>query len=354
MKKTIVWVIAIVAVIAMSFLGIGCKTTTAETAAETTVAATTAAAETTAAETTAAEPKPIKIGYAVTYGTHPSVMVIIKGAVDECMSQKWADKFKVEVIMADAGWDDPGKIVDGIEDLYAQGVDGLIVFPAAASEEASTPIKELFNKNNIPVAITDAGISSGDYVCFTLSDNYLGGQMAAEYAATFMEKGSTVQAWNGSPGSPTAVNRCKGYEDKMAELGMTVLPTKGTSVSLEQGQKDMEDLLVSDPEIKGVFSTNHLMLLGALQALENADLVGKVMLTPFDIDAQAYQAIKDGKMTAAVIQDLLALGQVGAEALMRTLAGETVEKKDVVVAPLLCTIENLADFADNPQVQPAE
>ena len=175
MKKTIIWVIAVMVVVAMSFLGIGCKTAVA---AETTVAATTAAAvttaaaETTAAATTVAGPKPIKIGYAVTYGTHPSVMVIIKGAVDECMDPKWADKFTVEVIMADAGWDDPGKIVDGIEDLYAQGVAGLIVFPAAASEEASTPIKELFNKNNIPVAITDAGISSGDYVCFTLSDNY--------------------------------------------------------------------------------------------------------------------------------------------------------------------------------------
>lgn len=111
MKKTIVWVIAIVAVIAMSFLGIGCKTTTAETtAAETTVAATTAAAETTAA-TTAAEPKPIKIGYGVTYGTNLSVQVIIKGAVDECKNAKWASMFAVDVILTDAGDTDPENLL---------------------------------------------------------------------------------------------------------------------------------------------------------------------------------------------------------------------------------------------------
>jgi ribose transport system substrate-binding protein len=350
MKKTIVWVIAIVAVIAMSFLGIGCKTTTAETtAAETTVAATTAAAETTAAATTVAGPKPIKIGYGVTYGTNLSVQVIVKGAIDACKDAKWASMFTVDVILTDAGDTDPGKLVGVLEDLYAQQVDGLLVFPAGASDQCTTPVKDLFNKNNIPVAITDAGITAVDYVCFAVSDNYLGGQMAAEEAAKFMDKGSKVQAWNGTPGSPSSIARCQGYEDKMKELGMTVLPTKGTSVSLEQSQKDMEDLLVSDPDIKGVFSTNYILALGALKALQNADLVGKVQLTPFDIVGSVYDSIKDGSICAAVVQQLDLVGGVPAEALMKTLAGEPVDQKDVLIPPKICTKANAADFANDPQ-----
>jgi ribose transport system substrate-binding protein len=359
LKKTIIWIMAVIAVIAMSFLGIGCKATTAETtatattaAAETTVAATTAAAETTAAVTTAAEPKTIKIGYAVTYGTHPSVMIIIKGAVDECMSQKWADKFKVEVIMADAGWDDPTKIVGCIEDLSAQKVNGLLVFGAGAADIAPTPIMDLFVKNNIPVALTDqvVNIPPEAYVSFATSAYEAGGAQAAEYVAKLLPKGSKVQAWNGTPGSPNAIIRCKGYEDKMKELGMTVLPQKGTSVSLEQGQKDMEDLLVSDPDIKAVFSTTNLMLLGALNALKSADKVGQVLLTPYDIDSVTYQAIVDGGITACVLSNLPEIGRIPAEALMKTLAGEKVDTKDVEIPTQLVTKENYKDFANDPQV----
>lgn len=346
MKKVLTLILVAIVVVTVALIGISCKTTTVT---ETTTAAETTAAATTAAATTAAEPKPIKIGYGVTYGTNLSVQVIIKGAVDELKSQKWADMFTVEVILTDAGDTDPGKLVGVIEDLYAQQVDGLILFPAGASDQASTPVKDLFNKNNIPVAITDAGVTGADYVCFALSDNYLGGQMAAEEAAKFMDKGSKVQAWNGTPGSPTSIARCQGYEDKMKELGMTVLPTKGTSVSLEQSQKDMEDLLVSDPDIKGVFSTNYILALGALKALENANLVGKVQLTPFDIVGSVYDAIKAGSITAAVVQQLDLVGSVPAEALMKTLAGQPVDQKDVLIPPKICTKDNAADFVDDPQ-----
>jgi len=347
MKKKLMLLLIAVVVVSIALTGVSCKTATT-TAAETTAAATTAEA-TTAAETTAAGPKAIKIGYGVTYGTNLSVQVIIKGAEDALNDPKWASMFTVEEILTDAGDTDPGKLVGVLEDLYAQGIDGLLVFPAGASDQCTTPVKELYNANNIPVAITDAGITDVDYVCFAVSDNYLGGQMAAEEAAKFMDEGSKVQAWNGTPGSPSSIARCQGYEDKMKELGMTVLPTKGTSVSLEQSQKDMEDLLVSDPEIKGVFSTNYIMALGALKALENADLVGKVQLTPFDVVGTVYDAIKAGSICAAVVQQLDQVGGVPAEALMNTLAGQPVDQKDALIAPKIVTKDNAADFADDPQ-----
>lgn len=329
----------------------GCKATTEDTIA--------ASAET-VAETTAAAiesgVKPLKIGYCVSYGTTVPVKAIIKGAVDEVKSQEWSDKFDpVEVIIVDAGMPcNVAKYVNGLEDLFAQGVDGLLIFPAEASEEASGPVKELYNKNNVPVAITDIGITSGEYVIFTVTDNYAGGALAAEYAAKFMEKGSKVQAFNGSPGSINATNRCTGYEDKMRELGMEVLPTRGTTTLFDRAQKDMEDLLVSDPDIKGIFTTTQPMGMGVLRAVENANLIGKIMITPFDIEADGYKAIQEGKLTACVVQDFTFIGQKGGEGLMKSLLGEIIEQKDVVVTPLLCTIENYKDFADNTQILPAE
>ena len=34
---------------------------------------------------------------------------------------------------------------------------------------------------------------------------------------------------------------------------------------------------------------------------------------------------------------------------MKTLAGETVDEKDVLIPPKIVTKENAADFADDPQ-----
>ena len=333
MKNIIIWLMAVMVIISISFLGIGCK------------------GEPTTAEAEAAGPKPIKIGLTTTYGTNPSVAIILDAVKAEVDDPKWADIFDIELIIVDAGDVDPGSsLVAAMEDLYAQGVDGLLLFPAGGSEECSIPLKELYNKNNVPVALLGVGIASGDYVVLPLSDNHGGGAMAAEYAATFFDKDSKVQAWNGTPGSTDTIQRCAGYEDKMNELGMNVLPQKGTSVSLEQSQKDMEDLLTSDPDIKGVFSTNYIMAVGAFKALENANLVGEVQLTPFDIDGHIWDEIKAGNICAAVLQDLTGWGTTGANALLKTLNGETVEQKDIILQPQLVTVENYQDFVDNPQV----
>ena len=362
MKKSILWFIVILISIAMiaTFSITGCKEEVAPAEEVVEEVEEVAPAEEEVApveeeEEEIAEPVPLKIGYATTYGTHPSVMVILEGGKAECLSDKWADMFDVEVIMCDAGWTTPEVIVTCLEDLHASGIDGLLIFPAGCSGEASQPIVDLYNANNIPVVVTDCGIDYGEYVTFTVSDNYLGGKLAAEYAAQFMPEGSKVQAWNGTPGSPTAIARCDGYSETMEALGMNALPTSGTEVSLERGQADMEDLLVSDPDIKGIFATNMILTEGALVAIENAGLVGEIMLTPFDADYETYEAIKAGKVCAAVIQDLAGLGQQGAYNLMLYLSGREDEiEKDIYIPPKLLTIENWEDFVDDPQVQPPE
>jgi len=348
MKKIFLTIITISIVASLSLTLTGCPPTPV---VEETTEEATPEEEAPAEE---AEPIPIKIGYATTYGTHPSVMVILESAKAEVLSDKWADKFDVEVVMCDVGWTEFATgIVTCLEDLHAAGVDALLIFPAGCSGEASQPIVDLYNANNIPVVVTDCGIDYGEYVTFTVSDNYLGGKLAAEYAAQFMPEGSKVQAWNGTPGSPTAIARCAGYTETMEALGMNVLPTSGTEVSLERGQADMEDLLVSDPDIKGIFVTNMILTEGALVAIENAGLVGEIMLTPFDCDYKTLQDIKDGKVLAAVMQDLVGMGQQGGYNLMLYLSGRYDEiEKDIYIPPSLLTIDNWEDFVDDPSVQP--
>ncbi len=59
--------------------------------------------------------------------------------------------------------------------------------------------------------------------------------------------------------------------------------------------------MVSEPDVKGAFAFNQLVLQGAYQALEQAGKAGQVKLVGFDLDPVSYQMVKDGKIDALVI-----------------------------------------------------
>ena len=49
------------------------------------------------------------------------------------------------------------KQVADLEELYAQGLQGLILFPGDSIVLAE-PVKNIFNKQSIPVVVTDVGL----------------------------------------------------------------------------------------------------------------------------------------------------------------------------------------------------
>jgi ribose transport system substrate-binding protein len=63
----------------------------------------------------------------------------------------------VNMILTNGGDTDTTKQVGDLEDLDAQGVNGLILFPGDSIVLAE-PVKNIYNKKNIPVVITDIGL----------------------------------------------------------------------------------------------------------------------------------------------------------------------------------------------------
>ena len=82
-------------------------------------------------------------------------------------------------------------------------------------------------------------------------------------------------------------------------------------LTLDSARQAMEDLLVSEPDVKGAFAFNQLVLQGAYQALEQAGKAGQVKLVGFDLDPVSYQMVKDGKIDALVVQDPFKMGYEG-------------------------------------------
>jgi ribose transport system substrate-binding protein len=70
-------------------------------------------------------------------------------------------------------------------------------------------------------------------------------------------------------------------------------------------------LLAAYPDVDGVWSANDNMAMGAIQALKEAGLAGKVLVTGTDGNPEAFDAIKAGYMTSTEFQDSRYQAQFG-------------------------------------------
>lgn len=298
---------------------------------------------------TTASAEDVKIGYSVFWGTNPFLVTMVNGA--KASAAEWKSKgYNIDIVVTNGGDDDKSKQVNDLEDLYAQGIKGLLIFPGD-SVLVGEPISNLYNKKKIPVVVTDIGVRKGEIASLVITDNLAGGRLAAEKMAKIVPAGAKVVTLDYAPTNDNAQLRQKGFEDRAKELGLTVLPEAAMppAMTLDNGRTTTENLMVSEPDVAGIFSFNQVVLQGAYAALEAGGQVGKVKLVGFDLDPVSFQMVKDGKIDGLVVQDPYAMGKVGMDQVMASISGAKVEKF-VGLSTKLLTKENAAEFANDPQV----
>ena len=118
--------------------------------------------------------KDFTIGYSQFWGTNPFLVTMANGA-KKAIGEWKAKGVNVDMILTNGGDTDTTKQVADLEDLYAQGVNGLILFPGDSIVFAE-PVKNIYNEENIPVVITDIGLQSGKWDTFIITDNFAGGK----------------------------------------------------------------------------------------------------------------------------------------------------------------------------------
>ncbi|BEP52021.1 substrate-binding domain-containing protein [Variovorax sp. V116] len=302
---------------------------------------------TTLTSTAFAADQKFRIGYSQFWGTNKFLRTQVKGA--QAAMAEWKKKgVNVELIVTNGGDTDTTKQVADLEDLSAQHIDGLLIFPGDSVVLAG-PVKKLFNDNKLPVVVTDIGLKSGDWITYVGTENELGGRMAADYMATLVPAGSKVIVFDHGPAVQVIIDRNRGFEKRAAELGLKVLPRKVMKLSLEDGRRTMEDTLTEIPDIAGVFFQNHAPAIGAAATLQ-AENNKKVKLVNFDTDPTAYQMVRDGKIAGTIVQDPYQMGYVGMNSMLTHLTGGKT-KKNIELAPKLMTPKNFAEFSNDPQVQ---
>lgn len=125
---------------------------------------------------------------------------------------------------------------------------------------------------------------------------YGGGQRMAAAGAT---KALCV---NHEVGNVALDLRCQGFTDALAEAGGTVEVLAVDLADPTGSANRIAAALTADESINAMLTLGPGSALPALQALQDEQLLGKVLLATFDLSPEVLQAIRDGNMLFAIDQ----------------------------------------------------
>ncbi|NLG91957.1 MAG: substrate-binding domain-containing protein [Clostridiales bacterium] len=279
------------------------------------------------AESTEAAKKDITVGVSLLTRQH-----VFYNNIENALNEK-AKELGVKLIVQDAN-QDASKQLSQVQDFITQKVDAIILCPTNSA--GSKSMVELASKANIPVLTMDVP-SDGDTVCHVSTDNYKGGELAAEYLVNNVlkeKKGkAAVITYSEIEG---CVNREKGFTEWLGKNApdIKVVDVQNYSGDQAKAADVMQNMLQKHADLDAVFCVGDPAAMGALSSVKSANK--KVKIIGFDGNAEGIAEIKkaDSLWIADVAQDPAAIGETALQAAVDTINGKTVEKM-IAISPFM-------------------
>jgi ribose transport system substrate-binding protein len=289
-----------------------------------------------------------------------TIAVIPKGTTHEYWKSIHAGAIKAQRELASKGtkidiiWkgplreDDRDQQIQVVENFTARHVDGIALAPLDSRALVAPVINAARAK--IPVVILDSGLKTDDIVSFVATDNFKGGQLAAERMGEILGGKGNVIVLRYAVGSNSTEEREAGFLDtikakfpniKIISSDQYSGPTRETAYQAAQNLLNRYGR-----EVDGIFCPCEPPTVSMARALRNIGKArGKVKLVGFDAGTQSVADFKSGDVQALVLQNPLRMGYLAVMTIMQHIQGEKVERR-IDTGVHLVTPENM----DQPEM----
>lgn len=232
----------------------------------------------------------------------------------------------VEAVVLDAGGDVARQIAQ-MQDLIQQEVDAIIIWPT--NGEAVIPAVREAHKAGIPVIVTNSNIAAAGHEfvkSFSGPDNITQGARSAELMCEALEGKGRVLQISGQPGYTTAIERAKGFEDRLPEVcpDVELVETQPGDWNREKSQTVMEAFLVKYDDIDGVYAGDDNMGVGAMNAAIAAGRVGDIAFVGATNFAVGYEAMARGEYYGSIYQSPVDDAEAALKTALDVLGGKEV------------------------------
>ena len=312
---------ALIALAALPVFGCGRGTQPSqEVASGVTPAASTAATAVVTDYPRPAKPsRQYRIGIAIPHLANPHYVGQAYGYIDEAQS------LGAQVTLLEAGgYEHLDKQVSQVEDLIASKVDAIIL--AAISGPGTVSAVEQAVAAGIPVINVNVMTDSDKVVTRIRSDDDVIGRMQADFMGDRLKGAANVVMLRGAPGTSWAEIRGNAFRKQLAAKypNVKILGEQYSQSTPADGLRLMEDFLQTFPQINGVYNGADSTAVGAAQAVRAAGKAGSIVMTATDFQLDTEKFIREGVITASVLQQPVTMGRWGVRAAINYLERKPV------------------------------
>ncbi|MDD7973776.1 ABC transporter substrate-binding protein [Roseinatronobacter alkalisoli] len=238
--------------------------------------------------------------------------------------------------------------VNLVENAINRGVSGLVLAPS--DPEALVPVVRRAFEAGIPVVIIDSALgedAEGTYQAFLSTDNCAAGETVA--ARMIEEAGTTgsVAIMSYVAGVGSEIGRVGCFTDYLAEHSeLSIVGPYYSQSQMATALNQTTDILAANPGLVGIFGANEPTAVGMGRAIVQSGRAGELVALGFDGNSDLQEFVRDGVLTATAVQGSFAMGELGVNALIDILGGETVDSF-INTGVVLVDAENI----DSPEAQ---
>jgi ribose transport system substrate-binding protein len=213
--------------------------------------------------------------------------------------------------------------VTDIQNLISSGAKGIIVDSNDSS--AIVPALTYAQAHQVKVVAVDVSPTSGPAVAAVTADQDQIGVEACQAMAKGVNYTGKVLSLEGSQSTYNGRERTKGFADCMKKYPNITLIQKATNWDAPTQAADVQTVLTSDPDLKGIYQQAGYALSPTLQAIKQAGHYAKagkpghIYMVAVDGDPQGLGQIRTGDLDVEISQPALLFAKYGVEYLDKAL-----------------------------------
>ncbi len=218
-----------------------------------------------------------------------------------------------------------------MDDLVTAGVSAIMV--SAIDPNATDNLNKIAGQTAL--FTTDSDAPQSKRIAYIGSSNVSLGQQAGEIAKAAMPDGGKCMGFVGHLDAANYKERAQGFNEGVKGTKITLVDTRSDGGDQTVAKKNVEDVLVANPDITCMVGFYSYSTPAIYQALSNADKLGKITVIAFDDDPITLGGVKEGSVAGTVVQQPFQWAYQGFKLMAAYLKGDKsgIPADGVIIVP---------------------
>jgi ribose transport system substrate-binding protein len=193
----------------------------------------------------------------------------------------------------------------------------------------------------------DSDAPSSNRACYIGTDNEAAGRQAGELVKEALPQGGRIMVFVGMLDAQNAQERYRGLQKALEGSNVKIIDIRTDDTDRVRAKSNAADALVKYPDIAGMVGLWSYNGPAILSAVKEAGKSGKVKIIAFDEEDETLAGVKDGAITATVVQQPFEFGYQSMVLLAKSIGGDKSgipAGKQIFVPTLAIKKDGVEDF----------